>query len=166
MWLGEVETGTTYIENARLKAAAAMCLVRRPVLAEDAGLEVDALHGLPGVRSARFAGPDASPDENNAKLLRLLAGVPDEARTARFRAVAVLLLTTGAEIVGEGTFEGSIALQARGERGFGYDPIFVPDGEQRTAAELDDATKDRVSHRGRALAALAARWAAVRGDRN
>lgn len=102
MWLGEVETGTTYLENARLKAAAALRILRTAVLAEDAGLEVDALHGRPGVRSARFAGPATDAFENNEKLLRLMDGVRPEQRTARYRAVAVLLIPTGEEVVGEG----------------------------------------------------------------
>lgn len=158
LWLGDVETGVTYLENARLKAAAAMRMLQgRAVLAEDSGLEVDALHGLPGPRSARFAGPTASDDDNNAKLLALLSGVDDAHRTARYRAVAVLLFPSGQELVGEGTFEGRIGAGPRGERGFGYDPLFVPEGEQRTAAELEPDEKNAISHRGRALRALVER---------
>ena len=151
IWLGEVETGVTYLENARLKAAATLRMVHAPVLAEDAGLEVDALNGLPGLRSARFARAGASGAENNEKLLRLMKGVPEAKRTARFRAVAVLLYTSGAEIVGEGVLEGSIADAPRGDNGFGYDPLFVPEGESRTAAEMTDEDKNRISHRARAL---------------
>lgn len=113
LWLGEVETGTSYLENARLKAASALRLAQMPVLAEDSGLELDALGGLPGLRSARFVGAGATAERNNAKLLRLLDGVPDQERTARYRAVAVLLLPSGAELVGEGVWEGHIAAGPR-----------------------------------------------------
>ena len=152
MWLGEVETGTTYLENARLKAANALRFVGLPVLAEDAGLEVDALHGAPGPRSARFSGTAATDKTNNAKLLRLMDGVSD--RRARYRAVAVLALPNGEDFIGEGVFQGSIATEPIGSGGFGYDPLFVPDGEHRTAAELDAEAKNRISHRGFALRAL------------
>lgn len=158
MWLGEVETGTTYLENARLKASALMRMVSRPVIAEDAGLEVDALGGLPGVRSARFAGPDATPSDNNAKLLRLLAGLTDDRRGARFRAVCVLLLPSGRGYVGEGVCEGTIARSPRGSGGFGYDPVFVVERDTRTMAELGPGEKDDLSHRGRALRALIASY--------
>lgn len=157
LWLGEVETGTSYLENARLKAASALRLAQMPVLAEDSGLELDALGGLPGLRSARFAGAGATAERNNAKLLRLLDGVPDQERTARYRAVAVLLLPSGAELVGEGVWEGHIAAGPRGEGGFGYDPLFVPSGETRTAAELSEAEKNEISHRSRALRGLVER---------
>lgn len=152
MWLGEIETGVSFIENARLKAASAMRLSRAPVLAEDSGIEVDALGGLPGVRSARFAGPAATDAANNAKLLRLLDGSPD--RTARYRAVAVLLLPSSQECVGEGSWEGSIAAEPRGDGGFGYDPIFVPSGGRRTGAEMSPQEKNAVSHRGHAIRGL------------
>jgi XTP/dITP diphosphohydrolase len=154
MWLGEVETGVTYLENARLKAAATLRMVHAAVLAEDAGLEVDALNGLPGLRSARFARAGASGAENNAKLLRLMKDLRNGKRTARFRAVAVLLHTSGAEVIGEGVLEGSIADAPRGDNGFGYDPVFVPEGEARTAAEMPDEEKNRISHRSRALQEL------------
>ena len=154
LWLGEVETGTTFEENARLKAAAALRMIHRPVLAEDAGLEVDALNGLPGVHSARFAGPAATPDDNNAKLLRLLAGVPEADRTARYRIVAILLLPSGLELVGDGTLEGHIVDAPRGDAGFGYDPLFVPDGQDRTVAEMRADEKNVMSHRAKALRAV------------
>lgn len=157
MWLGDVETGTTYLENARLKAAAAMRMLRRPVLAEDSGIEVDALGGLPGPRSARFAGGGASDADNNAKLLTLLSGTADAQRTARYRAVAVLLFPSGREVSGEGTFEGRIAHEPKGKGGFGYDPLFIPKDERRTAAELSPDEKNAISHRGNALRALAGR---------
>jgi XTP/dITP diphosphohydrolase len=156
LWLGDVETGTTYAENARLKAEAAMRMVRMPVMAEDAGLEVDALAGLPGPRSARFAGFGASDADNTAKLLRLLEGVAPERRTARYRAVVVLLMADGSQLVAEGVFEGSISDEPRGTDGFGYDPVFVPKGEVRTAAELTPDEKNTISHRGVALRGLAA----------
>jgi XTP/dITP diphosphohydrolase len=157
MWFGDVETGVTYLENARLKAYTAMRFTGEPVLAEDAGIEVDALGGAPGPRSARFAGDDATDDANNAKLLRLLDGRED--RTARYRAVALLLLPSGKEFVGEGTFEGRIAGAPRGRGGFGYDPLFVPKDETRTAAELTPDEKNAISHRGLALRALVAELA-------
>lgn len=164
MWLGEVETGVTYLENARLKAAATLRMVHQPVLAEDAGIEVDALNGLPGLRSARFARVGASGAENNAKVLRLMKEVPEGKRNARFRAVAVLSLTTGEEIVGEGVLDGSIATEPRGTSGFGYDPIFVPAGMTKTAAELTDEEKNRISHRAHALSAIAKSFRLYRGD--
>lgn len=147
IWLGEVETGLTYLDNARLKASAASRMLGVPVLAEDAGIEVDALNGLPGPRSARFAGERATSAQNNAKLLRLLDGVPPEQRTARYRIAAVLLLASGVEFLGEGTLEGSVLEAPRGEAGFGYDPVFVPDGQDRTVAEMRADEKNVMSHR-------------------
>jgi XTP/dITP diphosphohydrolase len=154
MFLGEVETALTYLENARLKATNALRFVHLPVIAEDAGIEVDALHGAPGPRSARFSGVAATDTTNNAKLLRLLDGTTD--RRARYRAVAVLAMPNGEEFVGEGTFEGAIADAPRGAGGFGYDPIFIPNGETRTAAELAPEEKNAISHRSFALRALVA----------
>jgi XTP/dITP diphosphohydrolase len=154
IWLGEVETGLTYLENARLKALAGMRLTGMPSLAEDAGIEVDALNGAPGPRSARFAGPAADDDANNGKLLRLLSGVPEQRRTARYRAVCVLALPGGAEVAGEGVFEGRIAPFPRGDGGFGYDPLFFPAGETRTVGEMDALEKNAISHRARALRSL------------
>lgn len=160
MWLGEIETGTTYLENARLKASSAARLVRSAVLAEDAGIEVDALSGLPGVHSGRFAGPGATAAQNNAKLLRLLDGVASERRTARYRIVAVLRLASGEEIVGEGTLPGRLLDAPRGEGGFGYDPLFVPDGQDRTVAEMRAEEKNAMSHRAQALREIVTRTAA------
>lgn len=154
MWLGDIESGTTHLENARIKAESALRMLHAPVLAEDSGIEVDALGGLPGIRSARFAGPAASDHANNAKLLRLLDGVPPERRTARYRAVAVLLMPTGAEVMGEGVWEGHIATEPKGSGGFGYDPLFVPAGSGTTAAELTPDEKNAVSHRAHALRRL------------
>jgi XTP/dITP diphosphohydrolase len=156
MWIGDIETGTTYLENARLKASNVLRLTHGAVIAEDAGLEVDALNGLPGLHSARFAGPGATPEDNNAKLLALLEGVPTPKRTAWFRAVAVLLSPDGREAIGEGTLEGTIADAPKGEGGFGYDPLFLPEGHEQTAAELSSDEKNAISHRGRALRALLA----------
>ncbi|HVL81179.1 MAG TPA: RdgB/HAM1 family non-canonical purine NTP pyrophosphatase [Actinomycetota bacterium] len=153
-YIGEVETGSTYLENARLKAASLVRLAQMPVLAEDAGLEVDGLDGRPGPRSARFAGPGATDDGNNLKLARLVAPLPEDARTARYRAVAVLLLPTGQWWSGEATFEGRIVTEPRGDSGFGYDPYFVPGGMDRTAAELSTEEKNAISHRAGALRAL------------
>jgi XTP/dITP diphosphohydrolase len=153
MWLGDVESGVTYLENARMKTASGVRLCFRPVLAEDSGIEVDALGGLPGIRSARFAQPP-SDAANNAKLLRLLEGVPEAERTARYRTVACLQLTSGAEIIGEGSWDGRIAQAPRGSGGFGYDPVFVPEGESRTAAEMGAEEKNALSHRAHALRQL------------
>jgi len=152
MWLGDIESGVTYMENARLKAGSATRLSGRAVLAEDSGLEVDALGGLPGIRSARFAAPGATDAANNAKLLRLLDGNQD--RTARYRAVAVLLLPSSEECIGEGSWEGGIATAPAGGGGFGYDPIFLPKDGSGTAAQLSPEEKNAVSHRAHALRQL------------
>jgi XTP/dITP diphosphohydrolase len=153
MWIGDVETGETYLENARLKAQCVFRMTGQAVLAEDSGLEVDALGGLPGLRSARFRTPQ---ERGKAKVIRLLDGVPDAERKARFRAVGVLILPTGREFVGEGVVEGRIATAPRGSGGFGYDPIFIPEFGDRTAAELGPEEKNAISHRARALTALVA----------
>jgi XTP/dITP diphosphohydrolase len=152
------ETGTSFLDNALLKARHAAGAARLPALADDSGIEVDALGGRPGVWSARFAHPGASDAENLARLLEELAGVPEPRRTARYRCVVVLVRTANdpAPLIGRGTWEGRIALEARGSGGFGYDPAFVPAGEQRTAAELSPAEKNKVSHRAQALRALVA----------
>jgi len=152
IWLGDIETGVTYLENARIKAASAVRLSGRAVLAEDSGIEVDVLGGLPGIHAARFAGPGANDAANNAKLLRLLEGTTD--RQARYRAVAVLSLPSSDECIGEGSWEGSIATAPAGDGGFGYDPIFVPKAQSRTAAQLSRDDKNAVSHRAHALRQL------------
>lgn len=153
------ETGLTFVENAILKARAASQAAGLPAIADDSGLEVDALAGLPGVRSSRFAGDDASDEDNNRRLLELLDAVPPGERTARFRCVMVCLRhpEDPAPRVCEGVWEGSIALQPSGSWGFGYDPLFLPAGSERTAAELSSEEKNRLSHRGRALAKLVER---------
>jgi XTP/dITP diphosphohydrolase len=160
------ETGESFTANALLKARHAARLTGLPALADDSGLEVDALEGAPGVRSARYAGEGADAAANNHKLLSALAAIPDERRTARFR--CVLALVRHAEdpdpLLAEGSWEGRIALAPRGAQGFGYDPVFIPAGIGLTAAELDPADKNRRSHRGRAARALAALLAAARGS--
>ena len=148
------ETGETFLENARIKARAYAAWSGIAVLADDSGLEVDALGGAPAVRSARYAGPGSSDRENLEKLLRELAGVPAERRSARFRCAALLADPDGREWHAEAAWEGRVIEAPRGSNGFGYDPVFVPDGWDRTSAEVDAATKDAVSHRGRAFRAL------------
>lgn len=150
------ETGATLEANARLKAEALTRATGMPAIADDTGLEVDAVGGAPGVRSARYAGEGAAYADNVAKLLAELEGVPAEARTARFVTVATATWPDGGEAVGRGVLEGRIADEARGSGGFGYDPVFVPaEGDGRTLAELTGAEKHALSHRGRALRALA-----------
>ena len=143
------ETGETFLENAALKARGVSAETGLPVLAEDAGLEVTALDGAPGVRSARFAGLPVDPSRNNALLLEKLSGVTD--RRARFVTVAVLRLPGGREFARLGVLEGEIAEAARGEGGFGYDPLFVPQGATRTLAEMTVEEKNCLSHRRRAI---------------
>lgn len=155
-WPDVEETGETYLDNARLKARAVAGFVDEPALADDSGIEVDALGGRPGPRSARFAGEDATDQANLQELIRAVRGIPAAGRTARYRCVAVLGFPGGEELVAEGTCEGTLVPKPRGTGGFGYDPIFVPAGWDRTMAELTDEEKDRISHRGRALRALRA----------
>ena len=154
------ETGTTLVENARLKAEAIAAATGEAAVADDTGLVVDALGGAPGVWSARFAGEDATYADNVAKLLAELAGVGPDRRTARFETVALVRWPDGREVAATGAVEGVIALEARGDGGFGYDPVFVPDeGGGRTFAELTPDEKHALSHRGRAFRALAAELA-------
>ena len=151
------ETEETLEGNARLKAVAVCQATGELAVADDTGLEVDALGGRPGVYAARYAGPGATYADNVAKLLDELAGVPAATRTARFRTVAVARFPDGREIVAEGTVDGTIAEAPAGDDGFGYDPVFVPaGGDGRTFAQMARAEKAAVSHRGRALRALAA----------
>ena len=143
--------------NARLKAAAICAASGRPAVADDTGLEVDALGGAPGVYAARYAGDGVTYADNSEKLLAELADVPERDRTARFRTVAMVVRPDGSETVVEGVCEGLITLTGRGARGFGYDAVFAPrDGDGRTFAEMSDAEKNAISHRGRAFVALAA----------
>jgi XTP/dITP diphosphohydrolase len=150
------ETGSTFLENALLKARHAARLAGVAALADDSGIEVDALGGAPGVRSARYAGEHASDQENLYRLLGALEGVPPERRTARYRCVIVYVRDAldRQPIVGEGTWEGRILSVPRGSEGFGYDPIFQPAGGERSAAELEPIEKNAVSHRALALQAL------------
>lgn len=150
------ETGDTLEANARLKAVALCDATGLPALADDTGLEVDALGGAPGVRSARFAGDDVTYADNVDKLLDALTDVPAGERTARFATVAIARFPDGREIAAIGTVEGIIASDARGAGGFGYDPVFTPvEGDGRTFAEMSAAEKHAVSHRGRAFRTLA-----------
>jgi XTP/dITP diphosphohydrolase len=149
------ETGATLLDNARIKSRAAAAHTGLPAIADDTGLEVDALNGAPGVHAARYAGPHATYADNVAKLIDALRGVPAPRRTARFRTVCVATWPDGREAIGEGVLEGVIAERARGTNGFGYDPIFeLPDA--RTLAELNAGEKNAISHRARAATALAA----------
>jgi XTP/dITP diphosphohydrolase len=158
-WPKIEETGDTYLANALLKAHAVAAITGKAALADDSGIEVDALDGAPGVRSARFSGEQASDEDNNAKLIASLAGVPSERRGARYRCVAVLVTPDGEEIAGIGSCEGRIGTAARGTGGFGYDPWFLPnlgvEGYSRTMAELTAEEKHAISHRGKALRGLA-----------
>ena len=150
------ETGTTLEDNARLKAVALCEATGLPAVADDTGLAVDALDGAPGVYSARYAGEEATYADNVEKLLAALAVVAAPARTARFSTVALARWPDGREVAAIGEVEGTIATRAKGEAGFGYDPVFVPDeGDGRTFAEMSAAEKHRVSHRGRAFRTLA-----------
>lgn len=153
------ETGLTFIENALIKARHAAQATGLPALADDSGLCVDALGGAPGLYSARYAGPAADPQANIDKLLGALEGMPDEARTAHFHAVLVLLRAADdpQPLVVEGRWHGRVLRARRGGGGFGYDPVFLDPASGLSAAELDPATKNRVSHRGQALAELKAR---------
>ena len=153
-----VEDGATLLDNARIKARAVMEATGDPAVADDTGLEVEALDGAPGVFTARYAGEDVTYEDNWRKLLRELGERTD--RRARWRTVALVAWPDGSETWAEGTCDGSIAPAARGNNGFGYDPVFVPDeGDGRTFAELDADEKNALSHRGRAFRALAHRLA-------
>jgi XTP/dITP diphosphohydrolase len=149
-----VEDGGTFEANAVKKAAAATAGTGLPALADDSGLVVDALDGEPGVHSARFAGPEADDAANRALLRRRMRDVPAGRRMARFVCVLALATPDGGVEVVEGRCEGTLLESERGTRGFGYDPLFVPRGEERTFAEMEGDDKARISHRGRALAAM------------
>lgn len=150
------ETGTTFVENAIIKARNAARHTGLPAIADDSGIEVDALNGAPGVYSARYAGPKASDEDNNAKLLAALQGVPDEQRSARYQAILVYMSHADdpTPIISQGSWEGRILSAPRGEHGFGYDPIFYVPSHNCASAELDPAIKNSVSHRGKALRQL------------
>jgi XTP/dITP diphosphohydrolase len=153
-WPDVEETGESYLENALLKARAVADGVGVPAVADDSGIEVDALGGAPGPRSARYAGEEATDEQNLRMMIRAVAGVPAAGRTARYRCLAVLAWPDGRELWAEGTCDGSLVSKPRGTGGFGYDPIFVPAGWEQTMAELSPEEKDRISHRGRAFRAL------------
>lgn len=152
------ETGSSFEENALLKARHAAHATGLAALADDSGLEVDALQARPGVHSARYAGEEATDADNNAKLLSELAGVPGAQRTARYRCVLALVLTSQdlAPLLARGVWEGHIAQAPAGQGGFGYDPVFIPRGQRHTVAELPATLKRRESHRARAAAELLA----------
>jgi XTP/dITP diphosphohydrolase len=148
-----IEDGATLLDNARIKAMVLVAATGEAAVADDTGLEVAALGGAPGVQTARYAGEDATYEDNWRKLLVELDGAGD--RRARWRTIALVRWPDGREVWAEGTCDGTIAPAARGERGFGYDPVFVPDeGDGRTFAELTREEKNAVSHRGRAFRAL------------
>lgn len=157
--VGEVaETGLSFVENAIIKARHAALHSGLPAIADDSGLEVDALEGAPGIYSARYAGPEGDDAANNAKLLAALEGLSEEARDARFQCVLVYLRHANdpVPIICQGTWEGRILHAPRGNNGFGYDPLFFVPTHGCSSAELDPATKNRLSHRGQALRKLCA----------
>ncbi|WP_296139900.1 RdgB/HAM1 family non-canonical purine NTP pyrophosphatase [uncultured Tessaracoccus sp.] len=149
-----VETERTFDGNALIKAREAARRTGIAAVADDSGLEVDELNGMPGVRSARWSGPMCDDEENNELLLAQLDGVPAERRTARFRCALALVTPDGEELVWHGTMEGRIGEAPVGDHGFGYDPLFVPAGGTRTSAEMRPEEKDAISHRGEALRAF------------
>ncbi|MGW0051079.1 RdgB/HAM1 family non-canonical purine NTP pyrophosphatase [Nocardia cyriacigeorgica] len=155
------ETGATFEENALAKARDGADATGLPCVADDSGLEVDALNGMPGVLSARWSGRHGDDAANNALLLGQLGDVPDERRGARFVSTCALVVPDGPETVVRGEWPGSIGREPVGDGGFGYDPLFIPEGGSTTAAELTPAEKDAVSHRGRALRQLLPALAAL-----
>ena len=157
------ETGATFADNALLKAEAAAEFTGLPAVADDSGFCVDALNGMPGVLSARWSGKHGDDEANLQLLLGQLADVPDERRGAHFACAAALMLPSGRQHVSEGTVHGRVTRLPRGENGFGYDPVFVPDRSELTTAEMTAEAKDAISHRGRALRALAPVIAALLG---
>lgn len=158
-----VEDQVTFEGNALLKARAAAAATGLPAVADDSGLAVDVLGGAPGILSARWSGRHGDDAANNALLLAQLADIPERHRGARFVCAAAWAAPDGQEIVERGEMPGRLLTAPRGEGGFGYDPLFLPDGQSRTSAELDPAEKDAISHRGRAFRALAARVAPLLG---
>lgn len=156
-WDDVEENGATLEENALLKARAVAEATGLPVMADDTGLEVEALGGAPGVHTARFAGPEATYADNVARMLREMEGIGD--RRARFRTVVALVLPDGVEVVADGSVDGAITTTPRGSGGFGYDPIFEVNG--RTLAEMPGTEKNQLSHRARAIRTLASGLGAV-----
>jgi len=157
------ETGATFADNALLKARAIAAFTGLPAVADDSGICADALNGMPGVLSARWSGRHGDDQANLDLLLAQLADIPDERRGAEFRCAAALVQPGGAEQVTVGVLRGRLIRARRGAGGFGYDPIFIPDGGTLTTAELSPADKDAISHRGRAFRALAPAIAALAG---
>jgi XTP/dITP diphosphohydrolase len=158
------DTGLTFVENALLKARHAAQVSGLPALADDSGLCVEALNGAPGLYSARFAGHHGDNAANNAKLLQTLDGVPPDQRRAFFMCALVLLRHAAdpTPLIVEGRWHGRVLEAPRGPGGFGYDPLFLPDGQTQSAAELDPVLKNRLSHRGQAMAGLQARLAGLK----
>lgn len=161
--LDVIEDGDTLEANALKKARALAEKVEGIVLADDTGLFVDALNGEPGVYSARYAGEECSYEANNAKLLGALAGVAPEKRTARFKTVIALIDEKGAEYIIEGVCEGRILEEKKGSAGFGYDPLFLPEGYEQTFAELGEDIKNKISHRARAIYLMRDKLAEILG---
>jgi XTP/dITP diphosphohydrolase len=157
------ETGATFAENALAKARDAATATGLPAVADDSGLAVDALNGMPGVLSARWSGKHGDDLANLELLLGQLADVPDERRGAAFVCAAALVVPGGTEVIEHGEWRGRLIRAPRGTNGFGYDPIFVPEGEQRSSAELEPVEKDAASHRGRAMRALLPHLGALAG---
>lgn len=149
-----IEDGETFEHNSYKKAYEIMKICGKITIADDSGLEVDCLDGAPGVYSARFAGVDGDDEANNRKLIELIRGVPFEERTARFVSVITMVFPDGETIVARGEVEGHLVLEAKGENGFGYDPLFVPVGYDRTFGELESEIKNKISHRANALITL------------
>jgi len=150
------ETGLTFVENAIIKARHASAAAGLPAIADDSGLEVDALNGAPGIYSARYAGKGASDEQNLQKLLNELENIPEEKRTARFQCLMVYMrhAQDPTPIICQGTWEGIITMEPRGDNGFGYDPVFFVPGHQCTSAQLAPKVKNQLSHRGQALCLL------------
>lgn len=148
------ETGTTFEENSLIKAEAIMKATGMPAIADDSGLEADALDGAPGVYSARFSGEGATDESNNAKLLKLMENVPDDKRSARFVSVVTLCFPDGTVVAARGECPGTLRRSPRGDGGFGYDPLFVPVGYDKTYAEISAEEKNIISHRAKALGIL------------
>lgn len=158
-----VEDGDSYVTNALIKARHAAAASGLPAIADDSGIEVDALGGRPGIHTARYAGPREDAEANNDKLLAELAGMPESRRGARYRCAMVFVREASdpSPIIAEASWEGRIGLERRGDGGFGYDPLFIVAGGRVTAAEMPETEKNRVSHRGQALVALAMKMRAT-----
>lgn len=152
------ETGATFAENAELKALAMAKYFQKPVIADDSGLIVDALNGAPGIYSARYAGEEKNDAKNNEKLLREMKDVEDDKRTARFHCAICVAFPNGKSYLFEGSCEGMIAKEPKGENGFGYDPLFYIPHLKKTMAQLTEREKNQISHRAKAIEKLAAHW--------